>query len=186
MAAASADQEVLPGVRVKGSIQGRTRLARDLPAEGEVRRYILTSAQNNTPVHEALWLNLLALAEHYGAELLVGTYSYNKAAYGSKAVKRGTASASDDDPLWYDPQVVEHICDEQVELAPGLVWCGELNIIPTSMQPLSQMEPYNGRCSNIVPHAKFAMTSVAPRNTSVFPVCDGSMATSSTPAKAKM
>jgi hypothetical protein len=155
------DQELSPGIRVKGSILGRQRLSRDLPAEGEVRRYILTSAQNNTPVHEAVWLNLLALAEHYGAELLVGTYSYNKSAYGSKAVKRGTERAEDYQELWYDPQLLEHLCDEQVELAPSLVWCGELNILPTSMTPLSQMEAYNGRCSNIVPHAKFAMTSVA-------------------------
>jgi hypothetical protein len=156
-----ADAEVLPGVKVKGSIQGRERFARELPAPDETKRYILTSAQNNTPVHEAVWLNLLALASHYGAELLVGTYSYNKSAYGAKSVKRGTESPSDDDPLWYDPQVTEHICDEQVELAPGLVWCGELNIIPTSTLPLSQLEPYNGRCSNIVPHAKFALSSVA-------------------------
>jgi hypothetical protein len=159
--ASPADEEVLPGVKVKGSIQGRTRFARDLPSEGHVRRYILTSAQNNTPVHEALWLNLLALASHYDAELLVGTYSYNKSAYGQKAVKRGTERASDHEELWYDPQVIEHVCDEQVELAPGLVWCGELNILPTATHPLSQLEAYNGRCSNIVPHAKFSMQSVA-------------------------
>lgn len=148
------------GVRVKGSIQGRTRQVRPLPSEGQVARYVLTSAQNNTRVHERLWLNVLALTSHYDAELLVATYSYNKAAYGSKAVKRGTSSASDHDELWYDPQVVEHLCDEQVQLAPGLVWCGELNIIPTALHPLSQMEAYNGRDSNVVPHAKFAMTSV--------------------------
>ncbi len=161
MTAASSDEEVLPGIKVKGSILGRQRFVRELPAKGETRRYILTSAQNNTPVHEAVWLNLLALADHYGAELIVGTYSYNKAAFGRKAVKRGTELSSDHEELWYDPQVTEHLCDEQVELAPGLVWCGELNILPTAIHPLSQMEAYNGRCSNIVPHAKHAMTSVA-------------------------
>lgn len=147
--------------RVKGKIGGRVREVRPLPAEGEVRRYILTSAQNNTHVHEELWLNVMALASHYDAELLVGTYSYNKAAYGRKAVKRGTSRPDDYDDLWYDPQVVEHICDEQVQLAPRLVWCGELNILPTSMHPLSQLEAYNGRDSNLVPHAKFAMQAVA-------------------------
>lgn len=147
-------------IRVKGSIGGRTREVRPLPLPGEVRRYVLTSAQNNTRVHEAVWLNLLALASHYGAELMVGTYTYNKSAYGQKAVKRG-AEVDTERQVWYDPQVVEHIVDERVELAPHLVWCGELNILPTSMHPLSQMEAYNGRDSNLVPHAKYAMQAVA-------------------------
>lgn len=154
---ADAERDAL---RVKGSIAKRGRQVRPLPAEGEVRRYLLTSAQNNTWVHEDLWLNGLALAEHYGAELLVGTYTYDKSAYGRKSVKRGSEVEVSDD-VWYDPQVVEHICDERVELAPHLVWCGELNILPTSVHPLSQMEAYNGRDSNLVPHAKYAMQAVA-------------------------
>ena len=152
--------EIAEGVRVKGQIGGRSRQVRPLPAEGEVRRYLLTSAQNNTRIHEDVWVNGLALASHYGAELLVGTYTYDKSAYGRKSVKRGAEVETGDD-LWYDPQVVEHICDERVELAPHLVWCGELNILPTAMHPLSQMEAYNGRDSNIVPHAKYAMQAVA-------------------------
>ena len=147
-------------ITVKGRIAERARLARKLPRRGAVKRYILTSAQNNTHVHEVVWLNLMAFAEHYGAELLVGTFSYNKSNHGRKSIKRG-AAIDHDRSAWYDPQVVEHIVDEPTELAPGLVWCGELNIIPTSMDPLSQLESYNGRHSNIVPHAKFALASVA-------------------------
>ncbi len=156
----TAEFEPTEVVRVKGSIKGRAREVRPLPYEGEVKRYILTSVQNNTHVHEALWLNVMALATHYDAELMVATYTYNKSAYGQKSVKRGSQVEHGDD-VWYDPQVIEHIVDEQVQLAPGLVWCGELNILPTAMNPLSQMEAYNGRDSNIVPHAKYAMTSVA-------------------------
>lgn len=142
-----------------GRVAERTRLKRSLPRRG-VKRYVLTSAQNNTHVHEAVWLNVLAMASHYDAELIVGTYSYNKSAYGAKAVKRG-AKVEHGDEVWYDPQLTEHIVDEPVQLAPGLVWCGELNIIPTSMDPLSQLEAYNGRQSNVVPHAKFAIDCVA-------------------------
>lgn len=132
---------------------------RPLPVRGQVRRYVLTSAQNNTRVHEAVWLNVMALAAHYDAELLVGTFTYNKSAYGAKSIKRGS-EPDHSDLVWYDEQVIEHICDERVQLAPGLVWCGELNILPTSMHPLSQMEAYNGRMSNIVPHVKYAMVGV--------------------------
>lgn len=149
-------------VIVKGRIGEREREHRDLPAEGEVRRYVLTSAQNNTHVHETVWLNVMAMAEHYDAELMVGTFSYNKGAYGSKSVKRGTDSWRDrHDDLWYDPQLTEFIVDETVQLAPGLVWAGELNIIPTAPDPLSNLESYHGRDSNIIPHAQHAMASVA-------------------------
>lgn len=150
-----------PEIVVNGRVAERPRLGRKLPAPGRVKRYILTSAQNNTYVHEDVWLNLLALASHYDAEVIVGTYSYQKARYGAKSVKRGSIRHDDYDQLWYDPQILEHIVDEPVQLAPNLVWCGELNILPTSMDPLSQLEAYNGRDSNIVPHAKFAMSSIA-------------------------
>jgi hypothetical protein len=145
---------------VNGRVAERTRFRRTLPRRGSVKRYILTSAQNNTHVHEDVWLNLMAMADHYGAEIMVGTFSYNKSAYGAKAVKRGSRIDTGDE-AWYDPQVLEHICDEAVQLAPGLVWCGELNIIPTSTDPLSGLESYNGRQSNVVPHVKMHLSSVA-------------------------
>ena len=147
---------------VKGRIGERQRESRALPPEGQVARYVLTSAQNNTHVNETVWLNVMALAEHYSAELMVGTFSYNKGAYGSKSVKRGTTSWLDrHDDLWYDPQLTEFIVDETIQLAPGLVWAGELNIIPTAPDPLSNLESYHGRDSNIIPHAQHAMASVA-------------------------
>jgi hypothetical protein len=98
------------------------------------------------------------MASHYNAEVLVGTFSYDRSSH-KKGSKRGTEV--DDAGKWWDPQIVEHACDQQVQLAPGLIWCGELSIIPTADDPLSKLEGYNGRASNIVPHAKFAMTSVA-------------------------
>lgn len=149
-------------VIAQGKIDRRPQVKLPLPKAGEVARYILTSAQNNTFVHEGVWQNLLALADHYDARLMVGTFSYNKASYGDKSVKRGAAPTADDrDECWYDPQVIEHLVDHQVALAPGLVWCGEINTIPTAPRPLSGFESYTGRSSAIFPHAKFAMASVA-------------------------
>lgn len=151
-----------PPIVVNGRIGERPREHRALPPEGQVARYVLTSAQNNTHVHETVWLNVMAMAEYYGAELIVGTFSYNKGMYGRKSVKRGTDSWRDrHDDLWYDPQLTEFIVDETVQLAPGLVWAGELNIIPTTPDPLSNLESYHGRDSNIIPHAQHAMASVA-------------------------
>lgn len=132
-----------------------------LPPQSGVRRYILTSAQNNTPVYKDCWYNLLALAHHYDAQVMVSRYTYDKSSYGENAVKPGTHRPSDYDGLWYDPEVLPYASDDRVELAPGLVWCGELNILPTAVGPLSGLESYTGRSSAVVPHAKFAMDSVA-------------------------
>jgi len=126
-----------------------------------VRRFILTCAQNNTKIHEAVWANLLVAAEYYDAEIMVSRFTYNKAAYGSGSVKPGTKQASDAENLWYDPAIEPYQCDNRVELAPGLVFCGEQNILPTAIRPLSGFESYTGRASGIFPHVKFAMESVA-------------------------
>lgn len=146
---------------VGGSLKGnndRAELAS--PPSGKVRRFLLTSAQNNTPVNEKMWASLNHLAEYLGAAIMVGTFTYNQNAYGKLAVKRGTKKEFQKE-LWYDERLREHIVDQQVELANGLVWCGNMNILPTASDPLSGLETYCSRKSAIYPHAKLAMRSIA-------------------------
>ena len=142
-----------------GTVQGNEVFVENLPTKGKIRRYILTSAQNNTYVHEGVWNNLLALAEHYGAEILIGTYTYNQNHYGKLSVKRGTDKHPENE-LWYDPKVQPYFADKRIQLAPGLVWCGEYNALPTNVNPLASLESYTGRKSAVFPHAKLAMRSV--------------------------
>ena len=152
-----------------GHVELATRKECPLPRKGHVKYYLLTSIQNNTKLHPGFnnlvayhdWLDALPNAS---CELMVGTYSYQLATYGPKAVKRGKhggTAANVEGELWYAPEAEPFIVDESVGLAPGLVWCGEQNILPTTRHPLTSFEDYNGRQSNIVPHAKIAMESVA-------------------------
>src|SRR5579859_2913661 len=73
-----------------GTKEGTKTEVRKLPAKGQINRYILTSAQNNTYAHRELLDNLEALAEYYNAEIIVGTYTYNQNRYGKLSVKQGT------------------------------------------------------------------------------------------------
>jgi len=158
------------GLKLGKVADGRIEMAgstkRKLPRKGCIKRYILTSIQNNTHLHPG-FKNLEALVKYLdrqrasSCELIIGTYSYQLAAYGPKAVKRGKALDNVDKELWYAPEAEPYIIDESVEIAPGLVWCGEQNILPTTKHPLTSFEDYNGRKSNIVPHAKIALESVA-------------------------
>jgi hypothetical protein len=145
---------------VAGSIEGTTAEKFPLPSPGKVIRYILTSAQNNTYVHESAWKNLQALRAHYGAIVLIGTYTYNQNRFGQLSVKKGTDKPQEKE-LWYDPKITDYIQDRRIQLAPGLVWCGEMNILPTAVNPLASLESYTGRASSIFPHAKLAMRSIA-------------------------
>lgn len=148
------------GRMAKGTVTEADYEVRPLPAPGEVKRYVLTSIQNNTHLHPA-WGALKFYADHLGAEFFVGTLTYQKAAFGPKAVKRGTSKAGDFDSLWYAPEALAFANDKKVELAPGLVWCGYANILPTAKRPLNGFETHNGRKSNIIPHVKQELESVA-------------------------
>jgi hypothetical protein len=143
-----------------GTKEGTTTEVRPLPAKGKVNRYILTSAQNNTYVHQELLENLKALANYYGAAIIVGTYTYNQNHYGKLSVKKGTDKPQEKE-LWYDPAIADYIKDKRIQLAKGLVWCGEYNALPTNVNPLAGLESYTGRQSAIFPHAKLAMRSIA-------------------------
>ncbi|AAT69465.1 gp05 [Alphaproteobacteria phage PhiJL001] len=142
---------------------------KELPPEGEVARYILTCAQNNTKLHKRFWDSLVTYANHLGAELMVSRFTYNKASYSSaKSVKPGKGPTSDDkDKAWWDRELDPYICDDAMDssgrwqLAPGLLWCAEMNILPTAARPLSGLQTYTGSDSGIFPHSKIAMESVA-------------------------
>jgi len=145
---------------IAGGKQRAAEIKEPRPNSGSVKRFILTSAQNNTFVHEEFWKNVEAMAKHYDAKILVGTFSYNQNNFGKLSVKNGTKKEYESD-LWYDPKVTPYISDAPRELAPGLKWCGNMNILPTEDNPISGLETYGGSASIIFPHTKVEMRSIA-------------------------
>lgn len=147
---------------IAGGKQRADIIKMKLPAKGKVNRYILTSAQNNTFVHEEFWANVEAMASHYDAQILVGTFSYNQNNFGKLAVKKGTKKPYEHE-LWYDQRLHSFIkeSDKKIELAPGLLWCGNMNILPTEDNPISGLETYGGSTSVIFPQVKIEMRSIA-------------------------
>ena len=143
-----------------GSLHVAGRERRQLPSAGETRVYILTSAQNNTALHEECWRNLMALAAHDGAEIIVGAFTYAVASRAASGQKRKTSKEAQTSYEAWDERLEPHFVDRRVEIAPGLVWCGELQILPTANDPIGGMESYTGQASCIIPHVKFAVTCV--------------------------
>jgi hypothetical protein len=157
--ASKADPKVTEKPLVGGTVEGTKIIKRPIPAKGQVKRYIVTSAQNNTHIHESAWKNILALHRHYAAEILVGTFTYNQNHYGKLSVKKGKDKQLEKE-LWYAPEVIPYVKDNRIQLAPGLVWCGEYNSLPTNVRPLAGLETYTGRASGIFPHAKLSVRSL--------------------------
>ncbi|MES2384501.1 MAG: hypothetical protein V4593_08125 [Pseudomonadota bacterium] len=170
--AATPEPEAPPPVHGHVSVQPN-QVPATIPG-ATAARYILTAAQNNTPAHPAFLANLKAYAAAIGATIMVSRFSYNKSSYGAKATKAGRApGVSDTAGLWYDPAILPYVCDDperhgscRWQLAPatgadgGLVWCAEMNILPTAVLPLSGLESYTGAASGVFPHSKIALESV--------------------------
>lgn len=125
------------------------------------KTFVFTSAQSNTLLHDNFFKGLLAYCEFKGAELHISRFTYNKQGLGAANSKVGKDKSTDDDDTWFDPRIEPYASDTSLEVTPDLVWCGELNIIPTRVNPISGFQNYTRRASSILPHAKMFMESVA-------------------------
>jgi len=133
-----------------------------VPRRG-VRRHLFTVAQNNTEIHEPLWRNLNALAAYYEADIHVARTTYIKTGLGARGDKAQVTKKEElygAEDLWWDERLKPYFSDHRAQVAPGLLWCGEMNILPTAVNPLSGLEVYTGRQSAIFPHNKLALNSV--------------------------
>jgi len=116
-------------------------------------RFVLTSAQNNTDLNSEFFHNLRGYCGDTDSQLMISRYTYNKNGF--------QGSEKKDDDLHYDPQITPYISDQLLELAPGLIWCGDLNILPTAKNPLNGFQQYTGVDSAIIPHAAITLESIA-------------------------
>jgi len=161
----SREQRKDPLPVMAGTVKAMRTPAFPLPKKGEVKRYLLSYAQNNTEIFEPLWENLMALVNHpkLNCTLMIARGTYSKvcvAAADDKDRFMGKERDSSTEYSW-DSRVVDYLHDSRAEIAPGLVWCGEMNIMPTAVRPLSSMESYTGRKSAILPHPKICLESIA-------------------------
>lgn len=122
------------------------RRAEGKPRKGYVKRYILTAAQDNTPLNKPFWDNLVAYANALQAEIIVAGYTYaNKSA----------------DPNEFAPQLQPYLSNAQVNIGDRLLFCGEVNTSPTAVRPLSGMETYTRAKWGVFPHPRVELRSIA-------------------------
>lgn len=122
----------------------------DQPKRG-VKRFIFSSAQNGTAIDENFLTNLEAYAEHVGAVIHIAGFTYGKSLFEdhSKTIAR------------YHERVEPYLMNNQLDLAGRILFCGEMNILPTADKPLSGFQAYTRNKWGIFPHPRVILESVA-------------------------
>lgn len=147
---------------VKPLIGGRLKSMDAYRPRLEGQRFVFTTAQNNTEVHPEFWKTLQTFCQHNDAQLGVAKTSYNKGGWAKHGgISKNKSTGLEDEGLWYDPKIVPFEIYQQVKIADDLVFCGELDILPTAIYPLNGLDNYTGHHSAIVPHVKMQMQSFA-------------------------
>jgi hypothetical protein len=128
------------------------------PLEG--RRFIITAAQNATPVHPEFWKSLEVAAKHLGAELVVIPLRYRN--------PTSVWSKDQEDHEWWAEEVTPYLFNVRKKLNANLVIAGDVKTQPTASSPLSGFESLTGAESCILGHTKMQFRSV-PVPTGRFP-----------------
>lgn len=116
------------------------------------RRYIITSAQNATPIEPKFFKALQVAAEHLGAELVVIPFRYRN------PTSIWTSRQSQDE--WWATEVLPYLFNTRKKLCDTLVLAADVKIQPTAGRPLSQFEALTGAESTILGHPKMQLVSV--------------------------
>ncbi len=128
------------------------RFARPIGELGQKKRYIVTSAQNATPVHDGFMSALLNACKHLDAELIVIPLRYKN------PTSRWPASAQNDEA--WATEVQPYLYNQRKKLNDNLVLLGDVKTQPTAISPLTGFEGLTHGESAILGHTKLQLKIV--------------------------
>lgn len=125
-------------------------MRKELPT---AKRYIITAAQNATPIHKGFWSSLQQAVKYYDAELVVipGRYKNPTSQW----------TQGNDEHEWWDPEVIPFLCEGWIELNERLVILGDVKVQWAARSPLTSLDTLTKDKSGIVGHGARAMRSIA-------------------------
>tara|TARA_R110000824_G_scaffold21496_4_gene80055 strand:+ start:6271 stop:7944 length:1674 start_codon:yes stop_codon:yes gene_type:complete len=119
----------------------------------KARRWVITAAQNNTPVDEGFLSALEHYCEDVGAELLVRPIRYKNA--------NSTIVPDDDAPegMWWDDRIADYMVDDEIELKDVLI--PDVRIAATSGNPLTGLDSRSGTKHGVYGATQLSMKTIA-------------------------
>src|ERR1700723_2020416 len=114
--------------------------------------FVVTSAQNATPVHKEFWAALLQYCEFRGAELMVIPIRYKN------PTSRWEQSQANEES-WMVPN--EYLWNVRKNLNKNIVVLGDIKVQPTATSPVTGFEGITHGESAILGHTKLQLKVVA-------------------------
>jgi len=114
------------------------------------KRFIITWAQNNTPVHEVFLRNIEGYAKEINAEIIILAGRY----------KNPTSVFEDEAHESWHSRVEPYLYANRHNLHKHLVLVGDVKISPTAVTPMTGMRGFSGSESCIFGHPKIQMEMV--------------------------
>jgi len=110
------------------------------------KRFLITSAQNATPVHSGFLNNLQAYAKHIQAEILVIPFRYHN--------PTSMWTEKDESQDWWDTNVVPYLTLNRHDLNNSISVLSDVKIQPTAKNPLDGFESITGDHSSVIGHPR--------------------------------
>ena len=118
-----------------------------------IKRFIITAAQNATPIHEDFLDSLKVYSEHNTAELVVVPIRYKN------PTSRWTESQANAE-IW-DERLTPYLYNQRKKLNSNLTLLADIKTVPTAVNPLTGFESITGGSSGILGHTKIQLSSIA-------------------------
>jgi hypothetical protein len=124
---------------------------------GGVKRYVITAAQNATPVHDGFLAALKGYCKRNNAELLVIPIRY-------KNPSSVWTESQANEEVWA-PELAPYLYNQRKKLNPNLVLLGDIKTVATAVSPLTGFEGITHGESGILGHTKLQLKTVpTPQN----------------------
>lgn len=118
----------------------------------KVTKFVITSAQNATPVHAEFFKSLLSYCRANNAQLVVVPYRYKN------PTSRWTEAQQSDD--WWAPEIRPYLYNRRYDIDRHLTLLGDIMTQPTATRPLQGYETISGKKSAIIAHPKLELLCV--------------------------
>ena len=123
----------------------------------DTKRYIITAAQNKTPVHLHFMETLKTAKKNLNAELIIIPLRYQN--------PTSIWSKQQQDDEWWAPEVVPFLHNQRVSLNENLMVLCDIKTVPTASSPLTGFDAISGLRSAILGHTKLQLRTIAvPQN----------------------
>jgi hypothetical protein len=119
------------------------------------RRYIITAAQNATPIHEGFWRSIKRYANRNNAEIIVIPIRYQN--------PTSVWTCASQESEWWDKAVLPYLFNGRQDIGEITV-LGDIKTVPTAVTPLTGLDTITGSKSGIIGHTKLQLITVATPN----------------------